>query len=76
MPSDCMPSDWSLYMLRTASGALYTGITTDVQRRLQEHRKGVRGARALRGRGLCSWLMCGRWRIVVRRCAWSGASSS
>lgn len=46
-----MPPDWSLYMVRTAGGALYTGITTDVERRLTEHRQGARGARALRGRG-------------------------
>lgn len=46
-----MPSGWSLYMVRTAGGALYTGITTDVERRLAEHRQGGRGARALRGRG-------------------------
>lgn len=43
--------DWFVYMVRTASGALYTGISTDVERRLQEHRGGPRGARALRGRG-------------------------
>ncbi|TVP58523.1 MAG: GIY-YIG nuclease family protein [Halomonadaceae bacterium] len=43
--------DWFLYMVRTASGALYTGVSTDVQRRLQEHRSSPRGARALRGRG-------------------------
>ena len=41
---------WTLYLLRTADGALYTGVTTDVDRRLAEHRAG-RGARSLRGRG-------------------------
>ncbi|MDL4864063.1 GIY-YIG nuclease family protein [Halomonas elongata] len=41
---------WHLYMIETASGALYTGITTDVERRLAEHRTG-RGAKALRGKG-------------------------
>jgi phosphoglycolate phosphatase len=41
---------WYLYLLETASGALYTGITTDVERRLAEHAAG-RGAKALRGRG-------------------------
>ncbi|MBH8580214.1 GIY-YIG nuclease family protein [Bisbaumannia pacifica] len=41
---------WSLYLLETAGGALYTGITTDVARRLQQHRTG-RGAKALRGKG-------------------------
>lgn len=41
---------WHLYVIETAAGALYTGITTDVERRLDEHRKG-RGAKALRGKG-------------------------
>ena len=43
---------WHLYLIRTASGALYTGITTDVQRRLSEHQAGApKGARSLRGKG-------------------------
>jgi putative endonuclease len=37
-------------VLRTESGDLYTGITTEVARRLAEHESG-RGARSLRGRG-------------------------
>lgn len=45
-----MASVWHLYLIETASGALYTGITTDVQRRLGEHGTG-RGAKALRGKG-------------------------
>ncbi|MFL1406020.1 GIY-YIG nuclease family protein [Marinobacter sp. M1N3S26] len=45
-------ADWHLYILRTASGSLYTGVTTDVQRRLSEHQSGgPRCARSLRGRG-------------------------
>ena len=44
------PPEWSLYVLRTADDSLYTGITTDVARRVDEHRAG-RGARSLRGRG-------------------------
>jgi putative endonuclease len=45
--------DWFLYMLRCADGSLYTGISTDVERRLAEHRgeRGPgKGAKALRGR--------------------------
>lgn len=42
---------WSVYLLRCADGSLYTGIATDVQRRLQEHDGGERGAKYLRGRG-------------------------
>lgn len=41
---------WHLYMLRTPSGLLYTGITTDVARRLQQHQNG-KGAKALQGKG-------------------------
>lgn len=45
-------STWSVYMVRTAAGALYTGITTDVARRFAEHQAGgARGARSLRGKG-------------------------
>ncbi|HAR09223.1 MAG TPA: hypothetical protein DCR98_12465, partial [Cobetia sp.] len=44
-------SEWSLYVLETAQGRLYTGISTDVVRRLSEHEGGKRGARALRGKG-------------------------
>lgn len=44
------PSIWSLYLVRTADDALYTGIATDVDRRFEEHREGV-GAKYLRGRG-------------------------
>lgn len=45
-------ADWFVYMVRTAKGSLYTGITTDVERRLHEHQVGgPRGARSLRGKG-------------------------
>ena len=43
---------WSVYLLRRRDGALYTGIATDVARRLGEHEGGgARGAKSLRGRG-------------------------
>ena len=41
---------WYLYILRCGDGTLYTGITTDVERRLEAHRQG-RGAKYTRGRG-------------------------
>ena len=44
-------SDWYVYLVRCADGTLYTGITTDVPRRLEEHELGRRGAKYLRGRG-------------------------
>jgi len=49
-------SAWSLYLLRCADGTVYTGIATDVRRRLAEHESGTRGARYLRGRGPLSLL--------------------
>lgn len=42
---------WQVYMLRTAAGHLYTGISTDPPRRLQQHATGKGGARSLRGKG-------------------------
>lgn len=50
-----MSPTWHLYLVRTRDGRLYTGIATDVERRLTEHAGGgARGAKALRGRGpLC-----------------------
>jgi len=42
---------YSVYMLRCADGSLYTGIATDVARRLAEHESSRRGAKYLRGRG-------------------------
>lgn len=41
---------YSLYLLRCADGTLYTGITTDVVRRVQEHNTSALGARYTRGR--------------------------
>ncbi len=44
-------SGWHIYIVRTAAGVLYTGISTDPERRLQEHVSGKKGARNLRGKG-------------------------
>ena len=42
---------WHVYVVRTRDGSLYTGITTEVARRLAQHLgKDGRGARYLRGR--------------------------
>ena len=50
MPSPATDSPaakiWCVYIVQCADGTLYTGITTDPARRLQEHNSGVpRGAR-------------------------------
>ena len=39
-----------VYILRCKDGTLYTGVTTDVTRRVRDHATG-RGARYTRGRG-------------------------
>jgi len=38
-------------LLRCSDNSLYTGIATDVSRRLREHEDGKLGAKYLRGRG-------------------------
>ena len=43
--------EWSIYLLRCSDKSLYTGIATDVSRRLREHEDGKLGAKYLRGRG-------------------------
>jgi putative endonuclease len=43
--------EFNLYIVRCADGSLYTGIATDVERRLREHETGGRGAKFLRGKG-------------------------
>ena len=42
---------WSVYLVRCGDDSLYAGIALDVERRLEEHREGKRGAKYLRGRG-------------------------
>jgi putative endonuclease len=43
--------DWYVYMLRCDDGSVYTGVSTDVARRLNEHQSGgARSARYLRTR--------------------------
>jgi len=44
--ADC----WSLYIIEASDTSLYTGITTDVERRFDEHLRGLRGAKYFNGR--------------------------
>lgn len=44
---------WYLYILRCCDNSLYTGITTDYERRFQEHQSG-KGAKYTRSRGVLS----------------------
>lgn len=41
---------WWLYIIEADDSSLYTGITTDVKRRFNEHQTGKRGARYFAGR--------------------------
>ena len=42
---------YSVYLVRCRDGSLYTGIATDVERRLKEHEASPRCAKYLRGKG-------------------------
>lgn len=42
---------WTVYIIQTASGTLYTGVAIDVKKRFQDHQAGVKGAKYLRGKG-------------------------
>lgn len=46
-----MKKPWHLYMVRCSSGALYTGITTDIADRVAKHNAGV-GAKSVIALGL------------------------
>ena len=47
---EMMDKMWNVYVLQCGDGSLYTGISTDVDRRLEEHRSG-KGAKYTRSRG-------------------------
>jgi putative endonuclease len=36
---------WYVYVLTCADGTLYTGVTTELERRLAEHNAGAKGAK-------------------------------
>jgi putative endonuclease len=44
---------WFVYIVRASDESLYTGITTDLNRRLAEHQSGKAGAKYFRGRNAC-----------------------
>jgi putative endonuclease len=41
---------WLVYIIQASEGSLYTGVTTDIERRFREHASGKRGARFFRSR--------------------------
>jgi putative endonuclease len=48
---------WSVYLARCADGSLYTGVTTDPERRLAQHNRGL-GATYTRGRVPVTLVYC------------------
>ena len=40
--------NWHVYIIETTSGRLYTGITTDIERRFKEHCSSKKGAKFFR----------------------------
>ena len=52
-----MEKQWVVYILKCKDGTLYTGITTDVEKRLAAHRSG-KGAKYTRGRGPLELVYC------------------
>lgn len=43
-------AEWCVYLLRCNDDTYYTGITSDVERRISEHNESSRGARYTRAR--------------------------
>ena len=63
---------WFLYILECGDGSLYTGVTTDIDRRVREHQEGT-GARYTRTHSPVSLVYkeeCGsRSQALTRECA-------
>ena len=64
-----MVTMWYLYILRCKDDTLYTGITTDVEKRLEAHRSG-KGAKYTRGRAPLELVYretCGTHSVALKR---------
>ena len=64
-----MENTWYLYILRCGDNTLYTGITTDVEKRFEAHQSG-KGAKYTRGRGpleLAYRETCGDHSVALKR---------
>ncbi len=55
--------DWYVYIVRCGDGSLYTGVTSDVSRRVDEHNSG-RGARYTRAH--LPVVLAAAWRAGTR----------
>ena len=56
-----MSADWLMYVVECADGTYYTGITTDITRRLHEHNHSKRGAKYTRARRPVGLIYCERY---------------
>ena len=66
---EALSAGWWVYILRCSDGTLYTGCTTDVEKRLAAHNNG-RGAKYTRGRGPVTLVYreaCGSRSAALRR---------
>lgn len=48
--------EWFVYIIRADDDSLYTGITTDLARRLKQHQSGKGGAKYFRGRSAMDYV--------------------
>jgi putative endonuclease len=59
-----MTSVWWVYVVECSDGSLYTGVTTDITRRIKEHNSPTKGAKYTRSRQpvklLTSWPVSNR----------------
>lgn len=46
----CLRKDWTVYIILCNDDTLYTGVTTELERRFQEHLSHPRGAKYFNGR--------------------------
>jgi putative endonuclease len=49
-PGTISGTNWTVYIIRCDDGSLYTGVSTDVERRFREHLERPRGAKYFNGR--------------------------
>ena len=62
-----MTTSYSVYLVRCVDGTYYTGITTDIDRRVREHNCSLRGARYTKSRRPVSL-------VYVEACSSRGAA--
>ena len=74
--------NWFLYVIECGDGSYYTGVTTDLARRIEQHRKG-KGAKYVRGRGplryVAAWEYLGksaRSHVAIDECAFKKLNKS